>query len=394
MISLAEAKDHILAQAKTFGTENISIEDALGRVLAQDIVADRDYPPFFRAAMDGYAFRFEDFDTKTTPFEVIKEIFAGENCTLELAKGQCFKIMTGAAVPTTATAIVRVEDSKTIANNRVELFSENIKYYQNISKKGEDALINDILIPQNSTIHQAQWATLAVVGCSQVEVYKLPKVAIISTGNEIKTVYQSVSEVQIRDSNSFTIRASLDKFKIKPTQICHVSDNEFELESSIKKCIDNDIILLSGGVSAGDADYVPAILHTLGVKKIFHKVAIKPGKPLWFGVSETNAIVFAFPGNPLSVQVACKIFLELFLHYCFEKKEKKPQKMTFSGTRIKTNSLDEFLPAKINQLGQIEILKFNGSGDISATLLADGIILHPISITQLASGDSVDFFLW
>lgn len=395
MLDYYEALARIEHHSKSFGTEMISIEDALNRVLAKEIVADRDYPPFNRASMDGYAIRYEDLIDGIREFTVLENIYAGQSTYQNISKGQCFKIMTGAAVPSSADVVIRVEDSLQITKNKVELSVTNAKSYLNIAKKGEDYYTNQKILTIGTIITAVEWAILAVLGKHKVEVFKLPTIAIVSTGNEIKQVHEPVSEVQIRDSNSFTIKAIFKKYTISPKAIFHIKDDCKELENAILSALNNDIVILSGGVSAGDADFVPQILIKTGVKEIFHKVNIKPGKPIWFGITDKEKIVFALPGNPFSVQVACKIFIEPFLRKCFFVNDSLILKMPFSGYREKKNSLDEFLPVRFSKADfGLEIAHFNGSGDISAAKDTIGIICHPKGRAKLVAGNEVDFYSW
>lgn len=394
MIEFSEALQLILNQAHSFGTEKIGIDNALGRILAKNIYSDRDYPPFNRASMDGYAVRFQDFEKEIRNFKLIETIYAGESTDKVIEKGECYKIMTGAAVPLSADFIVRVEDSKIEHDSSVSLIDDNINKYKNIAKQGEDTKQGNLVLSKGNVINAAIWATLAVLGKAEIEVQKLPKVAIITTGNEIKQVFEPVNSVQIRDSNSFTIKALLNKFKIDEIEKYNVKDEKLQIEEVLSKALKNDILIITGGVSAGDADYIPETLQKIGVQKIFHKVKIKPGKPIWFGITENKAVVFALPGNPFSVQVACKIFLEPFLNACFQTQLLKNETHIYTGTeRIKINQLDEFLPSKFNYntLG-LELCSFNGSGDISAILNSDGLILHSNDSKNLVYGNKVFFY--
>lgn len=394
MIEFSEALELITKQAQSFGTEKIGIDNALGRILAKNIYSDRDYPPFNRASMDGYAVRFQDFEAGIRNYKLIETIYAGESTNKISEKGECYKIMTGASVPLSADFIVRVEDSKIEHDLSVSLIADNINKYKNIAKQGEDIKQGNLVLSKGNVINAAIWATLAVLGKAEIEVQKLPKVAIITTGNEIKQVFEPVNKVQIRDSNSFTVKALLNKFKINEIEKYNVKDEKLQIEEVLSKALKNDILIITGGVSAGDADYIPETLQKIGVQKIFHKVKIKPGKPIWFGITENKAIVFALPGNPFSVQVACKIFLEPFLNASFQTQLLKNETHLYTGTeRIKINQLDEFLPSKFNYntLG-LELCSFNGSGDISAILNSDGLILHSNDSKNLVYGNKVFFY--
>ncbi|MFN0049870.1 MAG: molybdopterin molybdotransferase MoeA [Cytophagales bacterium] len=394
MIGLQEALELILAESRNFGSEYIELENAAGRVLSQDIFADRDYPPFDRAAMDGYCF-FSENNEILSQYDCVATIFAGDTTAIALQKGQCFKIMTGAAVPQPTNVLVRVEDA-IFVENKVSFSIDQVKKYQNIAQKGQDVKQGEIVIKENTQINISAVTALASVGQYNVEVHKLPNVALISTGNEVKSSQQPVSDVEIRDSNSYAIAAFLEKFKIKATTKALVEDNRTKLEIALSKALENDIVIISGGVSAGDADFVPQILAELGVINIFHKVKIKPGKPLWFGKGKNGQILFALPGNPFSVQVACRIFIEPLLRKCFQLQTIDSFQLPLLQSKKKKVNLDEFFPSRLvnNPNTQVLPLFFNGSGDITAGLGSDGIALHSKFTNDLQAGDFVAFFAW
>lgn len=396
MISFEKALEIISNAAYPFDNEEISIENCLGRILASDFFTDRDYPPFNRASMDGFAIKFDDFQQAIRDYKIIETIYAGQKSKFELKSGECYKIMTGAAVPLFANMIIRVEDSQEIAPNFVKLASENPKINQNIAQKGEDKKAKTLILSKGTVINQAALATLAVVGKSKVWVYKSPTLAIVSTGNELRKVSETVNDVQIRESNSYLIRAAFENYKITPNLLLHSLDNEAELTQNLSQALKHNIVVISGGVSAGDADFVPQILQNLGVKMLFHKVQIKPGKPFWFGIGPLNTIVFALPGNPLSVQVATKIFIAHFLQKCLSIAKPLFIEVPILEDRIKKNTLDEFLPCVLEFGEKTGVIskKFNGSGDISATIETDGFYLHPKNKQILKSGDLVQFYKW
>jgi molybdopterin molybdotransferase len=234
---------------------------------------------------------------------------------------------------------------------------------------------------------------LASIGKDEVLVEKLPVISIITTGDEVVNVDAAVNPVQIRNSNSHVLKALLKKWNIISRSCVHVSDQLQEIETAVRSVMTSDIIIMCGGVSAGDADHVPAVLSRLGVKNIFHKVAIKPGKPIWFGKSEAGSIVFALPGNPLSCLVTCKIFVERFLSYSFGLGESPKLKLPLNGERFKKGDLDEFFPVRISgSPSRCEVVPFNGSGDITAAIYANALAIHPCTRSNLSHGTIVDAY--
>lgn len=395
MLTIKEAQAIIGKQAKQFGVETVSIQAAQGRILAEDIMADRNYPPFNRAAMDGYAIRAEDFsENDLREFLVIEEIYAGAVSTKTLTKGSCYKIMTGSSTPLEADTIIRVEDSIQ-KENKVTFLVSTIKKGQNIAKCGEDRKEGTLVLKKNTTLDALQIAALAVLGKNNVGVHKLPVVSIISTGNEVIPIDQPVLPHQIRNSNQYTLESFLKNYSIKVAATRLVPDNKEELSNAVADFIHSDILILSGGVSMGDADYVPEILTASGVEKVFHKVAIKPGKPLWFGKSKTG-VVFALPGNPMSVQVAFKVFVEPFLRACFGLPPAMVLELPMAADRIKKVSFDEYFPCTIDNDGGSSLMPvpINGSGDVTSLLYSHGLALQESDQKELKKGDLVDFLFW
>jgi molybdopterin molybdotransferase len=393
MITVKEAQSLINGQSKNFGVEKIALQNVHGRVLAEDIFADRDYPPFNRAAMDGYAIRIVDFQEKgIKEFRLIEEIYAGALPAKKLSEGDCYKIMTGASTPLDADVILRVEDTEQIGS-KVLFKIDQLKKGQNIAKRGEDKKEGELVLRKDTRLFATEIAALAVLGKSNILVYKLPIVSIISTGDEVLPIDQPVLSHQIRESNSYALEGFLKNYNILVLNKKLVPDNKGKLTQAVSELIDSDILILSGGVSMGDADYVPEVLTDLGVEKIFHKVAIKPGKPLWFGKSK-KGVVFALPGNPMSVQVAFKIFVEPFLRKCFGLPELHSLKLPMAAQRKKKTKLDEYYPCMIegDEFSSVRPVVVNGSGDVTAALNSHGIALQVTE--ELKVGEVVWFCYW
>ena len=392
MITYQEAQNIIASQAKSFGIEVIDLNNADGRILAKDMFADRDYPPFNRSAMDGYAIRHEDWINGIRIFEVQEVIYAGNTPERELNQASAFKIMTGAAVPYPANTVIRREDSVE-SGNKVSFNIDSLKEFKNIARKGEDLKKADLAIASNSLCTPAVIGTLATIGKSKIPVEALPKVALFTTGNEVKNLNEEISDVEIRNSNFYMLKSLLKGWQITPVVYKHLADSKTELKDSIEKALHLDILILSGGVSAGDADFVPEVLENLGVKKLFHKVAIKPGKPFWCGKMPEGPIVFALPGNPFSSFVTFKLFIEPFLRKSAGLTPQIPLKSFFHGKKDKKTNLDEFFPVKFCNSGtKVEATILNGSGDIRLGLDADALGIHPSDIELLIEGQEIQYF--
>ena len=390
MISFSEAQRLVFEQSQSFGKVSVSIDEATGRVIAEKIVADRNYPPFNRAAMDGFAIKHADWDTGIRTFVIRETIFAGSISTGELQQGECYKIMTGAAVPGSADTIIKREDVVE-QPHAIECRIEELKKSQHISKQGEDLAKDEAVWDRPLICTTPVIGLLAALGKDQVMVEKLPDVSIISTGNEVVTVRDAVNPVQIRNSNTYVLQTLFEKWHITPRSNVHVPDNVNEIEAAVRSATSGDIIIMCGGVSAGDADHVPAVLTNLGAQKIFHKVAIRPGKPIWFGRFPNGPIIFGLPGNPFSCMVTWKLFVEQYLSYCFGLGATPRLNLPLTEGRLKKNGLDEFFPVRITgSPSHYQIVPFNGSGDVTAALHADALAVHPATLHDLSPGTIVE----
>ncbi|MBC7826432.1 MAG: molybdopterin molybdotransferase MoeA [Chitinophagaceae bacterium] len=392
MIVFSEAQKLVIEQARSFGNEKISLDDAAGRVISEKIVADRDYPPFDRASVDGYAIRQSDWNAGLRTFLIREVIFAGKEPDASIEQGECYKIMTGAAVPACADSIIRKEDVAEWSG-RIDCSLHVLNINQHIARRGEDVKMGHIISSEPLFCSPAVTGILASIGKHEIVVERLPQVCIITTGDEIISIDSTPGAVQIRNSNRHVLKALLKKWNISPFYSMHVPDAIDEIRSALQTAIQSDIIIICGGVSAGDADHVPGVLTTMGAKKIFHKVAIKPGKPIWFGKFDQGPIVFALPGNPLSCLVTFRLFIETFLFYSVGLKNPLQISLPLRGNRSKKSQLDEFFPVKITGIPScLDIISFNGSGDITAAIQADAIAKHPLMMPELVNGTILDTY--
>lgn len=394
MLTYKQAQQTIIALARSFGTEQIALDDAHGRVLAEPVAADRDYPPFNRATMDGFAINSDDWDNEVRNFKVQQIIYAGQTGDRDLETGSCYKIMTGAPVPLSANAVIRREDAH-LVNDVVSFNVESVKPFQSIARQGEDIRANDEILNAHSLCTPAVISLLATMGKHTIDVKSMPKVALFTTGDEVVDVDTDILPHQIRNSNQYLLKGLLNKWLIKP-QVCkHLADNKAELETNLKAVLNFDMIITCGGVSAGDADYLPEVLEELGVKKLFHKLAIKPGKPIWCGQLPNGGMVFALPGNPFSCMVTFKLFIEAYLSVCLGLGMPKLLQLPFNGSRLRSSSFDEFFPVSISgEPSMLNPIRINTSGDIRLGLYADALAFHPVETETLKTGDWVNCLLF
>ena len=351
MITSQNALDIILNHTENFGTEEIDFKISVGRALKEDIKADRDFPPFNRASMDGIGITVTAFESGAREFKIEGVQAAGSaQLTLE-NKNHCIETMTGAVTPINVDAVIPYELVE-IKNGTAKVSINEIKYFQNIHKKGLDRKENDVLIKKNTIISSAEIGVFATVGKAMVRVAKMPKVMIISTGDELVEVNETPADYQIRRSNVHTLVSLLSKLKIEADSI-HIADDKPLLKQKIDQILNNyDVLLFSGAVSKGKFDFLPEVLEELGVQKLFHKVRQRPGKPFWFGKKESKT-VFAFPGNPVSTFVSCmKYFYPWF---------KKSVGVEFDNKNFAVLSKDFTFKSDLTYFLQVKLENKNGS---------------------------------
>ena len=391
MISFQEARQIIQLQAKSFGVETIDLENALDRVLAEDISASRDFPPFNRSMMDGIAINFDDFQSGIKEFKCVETVFAGSSYNQVLKTGECYKIMTGAAVPPSANVVIMIEDVKVERDLFTFLFND-FRINQNIAQQGQDIKKDEIAVRKGLLIKPATIGFLASLGKAKLLVEKLPKLNLITTGNEVLELTDEVSPNHIFNSNKYVLKSLLKQNHIQVSNYNHAIDDIETLKNVINTNLNNDILIITGGVSAGEADYIPAILEDLGVVKLFHKVAIKPGKPIWCGIFKNQTMVFALPGNPFSCLVTFKIFIAFYLNLCLGKTADEMNQGSLNFDRNKPSNLDEFFPVSLTH-GTLEKIAINGSGDVRLGFDANALAMQMASRKEIKQGELLPYIL-
>ncbi|NME72490.1 molybdopterin molybdotransferase MoeA [Flammeovirga aprica] len=292
----------------------VTLFDAVGKVLAEDIYADRDFPPFNRVAMDGIAVNFSEIEKGTHQFKVEGVQAAGSpQMTLQQTEN-CLEVMTGAMLPQNVDVVIPYEWTKKDGDIMIVEDFNNIQSFGNIHQKGSDHKEGSLILKSGSAITSAEIGLLATVGKHEVKVYSSPKFAIIATGDELVNVEDTPAPHQIRMSNCHTIQSRLQEEGLDST-IFHLKDDYEDLKQSIQSLFDEyDIFVFSGGVSKGKFDYLPQVFEELGVTKKFHGVKQRPGKPFWFGVTAKNQPIFALPGNPVSTYLCTNRYLIPWLY--------------------------------------------------------------------------------
>ena len=386
MITLEQALEIAFSKAQLLGTENIDFLQSVGCILAQDVIADADMPPFHKSAMDGYACRRADLDLE---LEVVEVIPAGYTPTKGIALGQCSKIMTGAQVPEGADTVFMVEYSSETAAGKIKFTAE--KTNSNICLKGEDLKENDLVISSGTMLKPQHVAILASVGCTNPLVFQKPQVGIISTGSELVNPEVTPRSSQIRNSNGPQLFAQATKQGFPVNYYGIVADDEQLTTQIIEKSVaENDVTILSGGVSVGDFDFVPMIIQKLGFEIHFNKINIKPGQHTTFA-SKGNKYIIGLPGNPVSSFIQFEVFALPFLRKLMNYQQTEirlPLPMSHDYFRKKVDR-EECLPVQITNQNEVTLVEYHGSAHIHAYHQAFGYISIPAGATEILKGELV-----
>ena len=307
LLSYKEALEALLPQVPSPVSARTPLLSSLGKVLANSVSADRDLPPFDKSFMDGYAVRSEDALSAPVQLKIIGIVAAGSSSLPAVGQGEAAQIMTGAPMPPGADAVQMVEKTRAVDGSLVEL-TEAVRPGQNVSFRGTEVKCGDVVLPKGRPVRAADIGVLATFGKTEVEVLKAPTAVIVSTGDELVGVDQKPSFGQIRNSNGPMLWALCQELRVDAEVFPAVRDDRAEISEVIDKALESDLVLLSGGVSMGEYDYVNRVLEERGVDLLFHKVAVKPGKPICVG-RKGSAMVFGLPGNPVSAFVTFQLFV-------------------------------------------------------------------------------------
>lgn len=392
MVSVSEAERIILDRLYKPVSEKIVLTIANGKILGEEIKADRDLPPFDRATMDGIAIAFASFENGLRNFSIEGLQVAGQPQQNLRDKKNCIEIMTGAPLPAETDTVIPYETTS-IQNKVASLAETKIEKGQNVHRRGSDAKQDELLLTTGYRLSPAEIALLASVGKNELLVYKTPRAAVISTGDELVEVNQIPLPHQIRRSNSYALVAALQDLGVS-TDSFHLKDDKAEITREMKAILEKyELIILSGGVSKGKLDFVPEVLESLGVEKLFHGVSQRPGKPMWFGTS-TNNFVFALPGNPVSTFMCFHRYVVPWLA-----KSMNESRRTSSAILAKdfsfTPQLTYFLQVKIgNENGKLMAYPVvgGGSGDFANLKDVDGFLQLPLEQNAFQAGGSFPLY--
>jgi molybdopterin molybdotransferase len=388
MITFEEALDIVLSHAGLLETETVDFTNSLGRVLAEDVVSDMDMPPFDKSAMDGYACRKEDLKNE---LEVLEIIAAGQLPGFEIAANQCSKIMTGAMIPKGSDCVIMVEHTRETAKGLIEFTAE--KTAGNICFKGEDIKKGDIVLPKGLLIKPQHIAMLASVGCVNPVVYRKARVGILSTGDELVEPQFNPGLAEIRNSNAWQLMAQATAMNVDAHYFGIAPDEERQTLTLIKNALEVcDVILLTGGISMGDYDFVPVVLKDAGFTFHFKSLAVQPGRPTLFGTTSEGKICFGLPGNPVSsfnqFELLVKpMLLKMMGHNYTPVILKLPMALDYH--RKKTERLS-FIPVMLQGNGSISPVEYHGSAHINALIQAFGLMSVPIGVAEIKKGETAD----
>jgi molybdopterin molybdotransferase len=390
--------------------ETVSIDQALGRCIAREIVADRDQPPFDRSTRDGYAVNASDLaDGEPTSLRVIGQLRAGQPASSQVVqRGEALEIMTGAPLPKGADAVLMVEHAQalhagppdspfTISTHK----GRSLKAGENIVPAGSEAKAGAVIVPAGTRLTPMHIGAAVSSGVTTVEVYAQPRIAILATGDELVEPGEPLLDFQIRNSNSYSLAAQVERAGALPVRLPIVRDSLLDLRQSLARAIQADMVLLSGGVSMGKFDFVEQVLRTLPAEFLFTGVRIQPGKPVVFGYvpdTETQKYFFGLPGNPVSTMVTFALFAAPFIRALGGETDPQP---LFARAHLTTgfqhkSGLTRFLPALLTTAwdrAEVTPVGWQGSGDLASVARANCFVVIPPEREQLAAGDEVSVLL-
>ncbi len=397
LTSLEDAQKTVFEAAQPLGIEKVGLIEALGRVLAEDIIAPRDNPPWDNSAMDGFAVRWEDIKqehsiSKPVELKIIEEVPAGKVATKSVGRGQAIRIMTGAPLPKGADSVVKVEETESTPDI-VRIF-KTVERGGNVRPQGEDVKKGECIIAKGTQIRPAEAGMLAILAKSFVPVYQQVRVAILSSGDELADLDERFDEDKIINSNSYGIAAAVQEAGAVPVLLGIARDQPAALKEKIAHGLKADILVLSGGVSMGDYDFTKEVFKELGAEMNFWKLAIRPGQPLAFGRIQ-RTLAFGLPGNPVSSMVTFEqlvrpAILRMSGHRSYgrpvlqaalqEKFSKRPDRRHF---------LRGILSREKGVL-TVRTTGDQGSGILTSMVKANCLIDVPVEVERLNPGDPVN----
>jgi|WetSurMetagenome_2_1015567.scaffolds.fasta_scaffold00015_55 molybdopterin molybdotransferase len=386
MIKFDKALEIVIDTAFSTGTERIPFTESLDRVLAEPVTSDVDMPPFNKASVDGFAARRSDLHNE---LEIVETIPAGKVPEKSVGMNQCARIMTGAPVPEGADCVIMVEDTVVLPSGKLEFRGNNTKV--NIAFKAEDIRNGDVVLEPGRIIRPQDIAVMAATGNTIISVSRMPRVGIISSGSELVEPDKKPGMSQIRNSNSFQLMAQSEKAGARARYYGIARDDEDATFKIVTEALaENDIILISGGVSMGDFDFVPTVLERAGIKILFSRVAVQPGKPTTFGIHKSS-VAFGLPGNPVSAFMIFELLVRPLINKMMGHNYKVHELFLPMKDNYTRKAADRMavIPVNLSDKGMVIPVEFHGSAHISAIPHSFGIIMLPAGSLTIGKGEIV-----
>jgi molybdopterin molybdotransferase len=399
VLTPAQADDLIGQHVGCLPIESLPLAQCAGAVLRENVYAERDAPPFDRVAMDGIAVDSNAVQHGNRRLRIQATQGAGDPPLTLVAPTGCIEVMTGAVVPAGCDSVVPVEQIS-VHDNEAELSaSVMVEPWQNVHRRGTDSRQGALLLSAGSKLRAPEIAIAASAGMARIRVSSQPMLAVISTGNELIEPGEPILPHQIRRSNAYAIVAALRRHGFQRVADDHLLDDPVEIRDRLKFHLEtHDVLVLSGGVSMGKLDFVPRVLDELGVQTVFHKVAQRPGKPMWFGVTSSGATVFALPGNPVSTFVCLSRYVLPALFAAMGQIPPPPEKMALGGEIANNTASTLFVPIRIEVddwgRGWALPCPTNGSGDFTSLAGTDGFVELPPGPNKYAKGFVTRLHRW
>ena len=396
MISVAELDDLLSEVVLPVQDETVGIDSAVGRVLSEEIVADRDIPPFDRVCMDGFALRWDEWSTGRREFALSGSSPAGAPRHPAPGPGSCVEVTTGAPAPIGCDLVVRIEDSQAQGDD-VVFRSEHVLRGQNLHWRGSEARAGATILAPGTRIGPAELGVLASVGAHRLRVRTLPRIAVCSTGDELVEVQETPLPHQIRRSNDRFVASTLERHGFAVDRLFPIRDESARVHEALEKALErHDVVIVSGGVSASARDLVPETLLALGVRCIAHGVAQKPGKPFWTGIGPQGQFVAALPGNPMAAAVC---FRRYALPVLLRNAGLPPSRRTvrLSAPVERQGKLVRYVACKVREVEAClvaEVVSGNGSGDYLHLAGTDGFLQIEPGTTAMVAGALAEFLPW
>jgi len=369
------------------------ITSCIGEYLAEDLKADRDFPPFDRVTMDGIAIAYSSFAQGQRKFNIESIAPAGSPQSTLNDTSNCIEVMTGAIMPRGVDTVIRYEDLS-ITNGEALVILDTLKAQQNVHFKGMDIAKDAVIVSKGKYLSPAEINIAAAIGKEKLRIKQLPKMILFSTGDELVDVHETPKQHQIRRSNVYGIQATLKEWGIS-VDLHHLADDKVSMLDEISKALKRyDVFIFTGGVSKGKFDFLPEVLEELKIEKHFHKIQQRPGKPFWFGTNTYGKKVFALPGNPVSSFVCVYMYLQFWLQKSLGAVSHMRYVKLKNDISFKPD-LVYFLEAKLESLPDgtlvAEAIKGNGSGDFANLVKTDGFLILPQKKQRFFANDSYPF---